>query len=136
MNLESCHDANSVVTGGTLDSHNDNLRCHQWQQSWYHGNSQFSVKVVVDMSCICDVVGIGKHSKLLHFFFIHINLGLWVLIKWKGMKTMNIIQFLHFFNMQITMILRPYDMPSVNHSLNHKPAWQLYTHFIQIPGVF
>ena len=27
----------------TVDCHFDNLLCHQWQQGWYHGDSQFSV---------------------------------------------------------------------------------------------
>ena len=38
--LVSCHDANSapVGTGGY-----DNVRCHQWQQSWHH---EFSIMVM------------------------------------------------------------------------------------------
>ena len=33
------------VTGGTVGCHNDNLRCHQWRQSWHYDNSWFSVYV-------------------------------------------------------------------------------------------
>ena len=32
------HDANSVVTGGTGVCLHDNRQCHQWRQSWHHGD--------------------------------------------------------------------------------------------------
>ena len=41
--VESYHDANFVVIGSTGGCHNDNLRCHQWQQCWHHDNSRFAV---------------------------------------------------------------------------------------------
>ena len=34
--------ATFVVTGGTAGCHNDNLRCHQWRQSWHYENYLFS----------------------------------------------------------------------------------------------
>ena len=37
------HNVNLVVTGGTEGFHDQNLRCHHWQQSWHHGQSWFSV---------------------------------------------------------------------------------------------
>ena len=43
LETESYHDANFVITGSTGGCHNDNLRCHQWWQSWHYDNSQFSV---------------------------------------------------------------------------------------------
>ena len=33
---KSCHDANFVVTSGTVGCRYDNLRCHKWRQSWHH----------------------------------------------------------------------------------------------------
>ena len=30
------YDVNFVVTGDTGSYHNDRLRCHQWNQGWYH----------------------------------------------------------------------------------------------------
>ena len=46
ISLESekgfCHDANFVVTAGTGGCH-DNLRYHQWRQSWHHDNYRVSV---------------------------------------------------------------------------------------------
>ena len=43
-NIRSCHDANFVVTGGTAGCLYDNLQCRQWQQSWHHDNSPFSLQ--------------------------------------------------------------------------------------------
>ena len=43
LKTESCHNANFVVTGGTVSCHKDNLRCRQWRQSWHHDDSRFSV---------------------------------------------------------------------------------------------
>ena len=34
LKIQSCHDANFVVTGGTGGCRYDNIRCHQWRQSW------------------------------------------------------------------------------------------------------
>ena len=33
--------ANLAITDGTLGCHDDNLRCHQWGQSWHHDSSYF-----------------------------------------------------------------------------------------------
>ena len=42
-----CHNANNVITGGTVGCDNDNLRrCHQWWQSWHYC---FSVNLVTDL---------------------------------------------------------------------------------------
>ena len=41
----SFHNANFVVTGSTTGCRSDNLRCCQWQQSWHHNSSIFSVLV-------------------------------------------------------------------------------------------
>ena len=38
----SRHDANFVLNGGTTGCHDDNLWCHQWQQSWHHEDFQLS----------------------------------------------------------------------------------------------
>ena len=46
MKSEGRKDANFVVTGSTGGCHNDNLRCHQWRQSWHLDNSQFSVMLM------------------------------------------------------------------------------------------
>ena len=43
LKTKSCHNANFVITGGTIGCHNNNLQCPQWQQSWHYENSQFSV---------------------------------------------------------------------------------------------
>ena len=45
LKTKSCRNANFDVTGGTVGCHNDNLRCHQWRQSWHYDNSWFSVYV-------------------------------------------------------------------------------------------
>ena len=49
--LKSCQNANFVIISGTLGCHNDNLQCHQWQQSWHHDNSHFSVSAYQTFSC-------------------------------------------------------------------------------------
>ena len=36
LKQKSCHDANTTVNGDTRGCHIDNLRCHQWLQSWHH----------------------------------------------------------------------------------------------------
>ena len=36
-------DTNIVITGDTVGCHNDNLRRHQWRQSWHHNDSRSSV---------------------------------------------------------------------------------------------
>ena len=36
LKTESRHDANFVVTGGTVGCLNDNFMFHQWRQSWRH----------------------------------------------------------------------------------------------------
>ena len=46
LKMKSCHDANFVPTGGTGGCYYDNLRCHQWQQSWHHHGSYFSGWIV------------------------------------------------------------------------------------------
>ena len=43
LKTESCYDANFLVTGGNAGCRYDNLQCHQWQQCWHNGNSQFSL---------------------------------------------------------------------------------------------
>ena len=43
MKILGFHDANFVIIGSTKDCHNNNLWCHEWQQSWHDDNSQFSV---------------------------------------------------------------------------------------------
>ena len=45
LKTKSCRNANFDVIGGTVGCHNDNLRCHQWRQSWHYDNSWFSVYV-------------------------------------------------------------------------------------------
>ena len=40
--LESCYDAQFVVTNSTTDCHDDNLQHSQWRQIWHHENCQFS----------------------------------------------------------------------------------------------
>ena len=42
LKIESFHDANFAVTGGTEGCRCDNLRCHQWRQSWHHRDSRVS----------------------------------------------------------------------------------------------
>ena len=39
----SPHDADFVITDGTMDCRYGNPQCHQWWQNWHHDNSQFSV---------------------------------------------------------------------------------------------
>ena len=43
MTTKSDNHANFVITDGTAGCHHDNLRCHQWWQSWHHNISLFSV---------------------------------------------------------------------------------------------
>ena len=50
LKTESHHDANFVVTGGTVGCLYDNLRCHQWRQSWHYDNSRFSVCDMLDVA--------------------------------------------------------------------------------------
>ena len=38
LNPESCNDAN-FISYGTGGHYYDNLRCHQWRQSWHHDHS-------------------------------------------------------------------------------------------------
>ena len=49
LKTKSCHNANFVATGGTVGCHIDNLRCHQWRQSWHYDNSWFSVWIFYAM---------------------------------------------------------------------------------------
>ena len=37
-------DVNFAVSGATVGCQNDNKRCHQWRQIWYHDNFWFTVK--------------------------------------------------------------------------------------------
>ena len=39
QDVMNCRDGNFVVTGGTGGCRDDNLRCHQWRQSWHHDGS-------------------------------------------------------------------------------------------------
>ena len=41
LKTESCHDAESVLTGGTVACRNDNLWCRQWRESWHYNNPRF-----------------------------------------------------------------------------------------------
>ena len=50
LKSQSRHDANFVITDGTGGCHN-NLRCHQWRQSWHYYNFRL---VVIDW-WLCDV---------------------------------------------------------------------------------
>ena len=43
LKTKNCHDANFFVTVGTGFCPNDNLRCHQWRQSWHYDISWFAV---------------------------------------------------------------------------------------------
>ena len=44
LKIRSCRNVNFVITSGTIDCHNDNLRCHQLRQNWHcDNNSWFSV---------------------------------------------------------------------------------------------
>ena len=43
MKTVSCHNANSVITGGTGDCHYNNLWCHEWLQSWHYDSPWSSV---------------------------------------------------------------------------------------------
>ena len=55
--IESYHDANFVITGGTACCLLDNLQCHQWWQSWHHGDYVFSVipseNIVINHNELC-----------------------------------------------------------------------------------
>ena len=42
LKTQGCHVVNFVVTDGTGGCRHDNLRCHQWRQSWHHDNSRIS----------------------------------------------------------------------------------------------
>ena len=42
LKTDSCHNVNFVITSVAADSYDDNSRCRQWRQSWYHDNSRFS----------------------------------------------------------------------------------------------
>ena len=45
----SCHNANFVVTSGTVHCHRDNLWGHQWRRSWHYDNSWYSVIEIVPL---------------------------------------------------------------------------------------
>ena len=58
LKTKSCRNANIDVTGGTVGCHNDNLRCHQWRQSWHYDNSWFSVyvnSILFDLHIFCEM---------------------------------------------------------------------------------
>ena len=69
----NCHDANFVITGGIVGCRYDNLRCHQWWQSWHHDESRFSVWpelaklhiikscIILGMCCKCKLCPLGIH---------------------------------------------------------------------------
>ena len=40
---DHCHDANFVVTSGTVCSYDDNLRGHQWQHNQAGKNPRFDI---------------------------------------------------------------------------------------------
>ena len=48
----SCHDANFVVTGGTVVCYH-NLRCQQWRRSRHHKNSVFNDMHTVPCCFVC-----------------------------------------------------------------------------------
>ena len=63
---KSCHNANFFVTGSTMDCHNDNLRCHHWQQSWHDDKAQFSVNLCKSMLIvICVDLWFILHDQML-----------------------------------------------------------------------
>ena len=62
LNMESCHDANFVVTDGTPEVFN--LRCRHWRQSWHHDNFRFSV---MRNSIVSDLGLASKTPKMTHF---------------------------------------------------------------------
>ena len=49
LKTESCHDANFVNTGGIVGGYimgyNGDLWSLQWQESWHHDDSWFSMQV-------------------------------------------------------------------------------------------
>ena len=49
MKTESCPDANFVVTDDDIRSGVEEPGHHQWLQSWYHDDSQFSMTKYVDL---------------------------------------------------------------------------------------
>ena len=57
----SLHDANFVITGGTTGCHSNSLWCHQWWQSWHHGNYEFSA-----FSCIWQFIEKDEWSMIFH----------------------------------------------------------------------
>ena len=44
----------SSFSGGTRSCYNDKPRCHQWRQSWHHGNNRFSV-IRMEMKAVMKV---------------------------------------------------------------------------------
>ena len=58
---EIYHDA-AVVTVGIADFRDDNLRCHQWRQSWRHADSRFLVspaKILRKFDWFCSKHHVG-----------------------------------------------------------------------------
>ena len=45
LKTKCCYKANAIVIGGNPGCHIDKPRQCHWRQSWYHGNSQFSLPV-------------------------------------------------------------------------------------------
>ena len=79
MKTAICHDAKFVVTSGTGNYHNDNLKC---RQSWHGDNSRFSVRVIH----ICmhhNYTAIRFSKNYLHSYFLNIvlNIACYVITK-------------------------------------------------------
>ena len=53
LKTESHHDTSFVVIGGNGGYHNDSVQCHQWQQSWYHDNSNDKTGIMTTLGLQC-----------------------------------------------------------------------------------
>ena len=78
VKLDSCHDANFVVTGSTTGCHYDNLWCHQWRQSWHQDDTLFSIYThsLVCCGCIINFCGYITCFCALLWYIYPYSLGL------------------------------------------------------------
>ena len=67
-----CHDANFVVTGGTVGCRYDNLRCRQWRQIWHYDIPHFQC-LRFHGNCtphahLCSRSERLRHPSIIHWF--------------------------------------------------------------------
>ena len=64
LKTAQCQYANFMVIGGIRCCRNDKRRCHQWQQSWYHGSWCQCFVLSDAFICVSTLTIIGSDNSL------------------------------------------------------------------------